>query len=472
MIKTLYEDQMKDVFLQSIKKHGRPKLKIKKGVLKNTFYICSDKEKGIFHEYIFKAEDYLIFCRKSKNKSELAFMNVNFSFLKKNKEVLIKGKPYYSLKFIKRKTYEELFHENEEVIDEWFEHFKEFCILTKFRNYFKSMKVLGKGSFAKVFMVSRLKDQRNFAVKVFNKKLIMDDDMERKCLLYEIKMMREMNNYRILKLYEIYEGENFIYCLCELYKGDNLLNAIIKKGSQPEKKGLTILLQILQGLVYLHKKTIIHRDLKPENILFKTDENLDIGIVDLGFATFEADYKSLFVRCGTPGYVAPEVLNDMPYDCKSDVYSAGIIFYIILTGKLPFNGKSHSDIVYKNSKGKINFDKLKKNDIGVDTMNLLKWMLVKDPNKRCSSFEAITHSCFNNVLSASPLIKRNGFNPSSIQDHEKITKGEKQKKLKKDIKEIPNRIEDLSPLPKTPMRNKKKKNSYFKFNNFNKLKSN
>jgi len=88
--------------------------------------------------------------------------------------------------------------------------------------------------------------------------------------------------------------------------------------------------------------------LKPENILFKKKTGINIGIVDLGFATLEKDYEALFVRCGTPGYVAPEVLNDLPYKCKSDVYSAGIITYIILTGKLPFNGKSYQHIVEKN----------------------------------------------------------------------------------------------------------------------------
>ena len=82
---------------------------------------------------------------------------------------------------------------------------------------------------------------------------------------------------------------------------------------------------------------IIHRDLKPENILFRKKNILDIGIVDLGFATLQSDYQSLFVRCGTPGYVAPEVLNDLPYDCKVDVYSAGIITYIMFVKKI--NGK-------------------------------------------------------------------------------------------------------------------------------------
>ena len=85
-------------------------------------------------------------------------MNVEFSFLRKTNDKVINNKKFFGLKFVKRKTFEELFHEKEEVIDLWYEHFKEFCVLTKFRLYFKSIKVLGKGSFAKVFKVQRFKD--------------------------------------------------------------------------------------------------------------------------------------------------------------------------------------------------------------------------------------------------------------------------------------------------------------------------
>ena len=75
----------------------------------------------------------------------------------------------------------------------------------------------------------------------------------------------------------------------------------------------------------------------------------------MGFATYEKDYDKLFKRCGTPGYVAPEILNDRPYTTKVDVFSCGIIFYILLTGKIPFNGMSYKEIVYQNMKAKIDF---------------------------------------------------------------------------------------------------------------------
>ena len=96
------------------------------------------------------------------------------------------------------------------MINEWYEVLKRYCILTKFRLYYETIKVIGKGNFAKVFLVERKSDKKQFAVKVFSKNVILNDESERKCLVYEIKMMRESNFYRVLKLHELFEGENFL----------------------------------------------------------------------------------------------------------------------------------------------------------------------------------------------------------------------------------------------------------------------
>ena len=257
-------------------------------------------------------------------------MDIANSFLKFSEPIMINKELHYGIKFIKKRAYEELFTKDKKIVEEWFEILKKYCILTKFRLYFDTVKVLGKGNFAKVYLVERKSDKKQFAVKVFDKNVIMNNEEEIKCLLYELKMMRESNFFRVLRLLELYEGEDHVYALCELYHGQNLINAIIKKGSQPEAKSLTIIMQLLEALNYLHSKKIMHRDIKPENMVFRTtQESIDIGLVDLGFATFEEDYKKLFVRCGTPGYVAPEILNDKEYDCKVDVFSAGVVFFMM-----------------------------------------------------------------------------------------------------------------------------------------------
>jgi len=352
---TLFDDEIDDVFLKPPSSVDRSSIS-KKATVEGFFQICFSLKKMNYFKYHFQLFDHYIVCKEHSESDEKAIMDIQNAFLKKTSGTTINGVKHFGLKFIKKQNYEELYHTDENVIDLWFEKLKRYCILTKFRCYFESIKVIGKGNFAKVFLVKRLTDSKEFAVKVFSKNEIMQDQLEKKCLIYEVKMMRLMNHSRVLRLYELYEGENFIYCLCELYKGSDLLNAIVKKGSQPEQKALTITMQILEGLRYMHDMRIIHRDLKPENIIFKASSDIDLGIVDLGFATHEEDYRKLFVRCGTPGYVAPEILNDKNYDCKVDVYSAGIILYMILTGRIPFNGNSYKQIVYKNMKGVIDFD--------------------------------------------------------------------------------------------------------------------
>lgn len=345
---TLFEDEIDDVFLKSFTKETRPVTKQK--TLESYFYVLSSAQKPTYFKYYFELHDHYIFCKKDPNGDEIAYMDILNAFSKITYDTKINNENHFGLKFIKKRAYEELFTPNEAIVNEWYDHLKRYCILTKFRLYFETIKVIGKGNFAKVFLVERKTDKKQFAVKVFSKNVIMGDALERKCLLYEIKMMRQMNHPRVLRLHELYEGENFIYCLCELYKGADLLNSIIKKGSQPESKALNIVLQILEALSYMHSKKIIHRDLKPENIIFKgTQDNIDIGLVDLGFATFEEDYRKLFVRCGTPGYVAPEVLNDKDYNCKADVFSAGIIFYIMFTKKSNGNYPLPWNIIQTNS---------------------------------------------------------------------------------------------------------------------------
>ena len=319
-------------------------------------------------------------------------------------------------------------------------------------------------------MVERKTNKEEFAAKIFDKNLIMSDPMEKKCLLYEISMLREMNHHRVCKLYELYEGENYIYCLNELYNGSTLLDAIIKKGFQPEKKSLKIIFQIIEGLAYMHSKNIIHRDLKPENIIFKDSDNkINLGLVDFGFATYEKDYKLLFTRCGTPGYVAPEVLNDLPYNCKADIFSCGVIFYMILTGKIPFNGNSYREIVMKNMKGDVDFNP-KSFDVFFTetTMSLLKGLLEKDPKKRLTADEALNHPAFSLIEESSPIKKGKNFN-DNFGKFSEFTGDKfnlKQNKISNNT-DIPDDLDELNSPDNSPVAHKKKQKKEFTTFNLN-----
>ncbi len=148
-------------------------------------------------------------------------------------------------------------------------------------------------------------------------------------LINEINIMRNMNHPNIIKLYEVYEGEFHIYLVLELLKGGELFDRIIKKGHYSEKDASIVIRKLLWALEYLHQKGIMHRDIKPENLILKDDNEYEIKLADFGLAEYEDKKELLFKRCGTPGYVAPEVLEDKKYDTKVDIFSAGVILYIL-----------------------------------------------------------------------------------------------------------------------------------------------
>ena len=142
--------------------------------------------------------------------------------------------------------------------------------------------------------------------------------------------MRHLDHGQIIKLYEVYESSQHIYLVLELLNGGELFNKITKKTHYSEKEACTLMKKLLSALDYLHSKGIMHRDLKLENLILKEANNdVDVKIVDFGLATILSSNDWLFKRCGTPGYVAPEILADEKYDQKVDVFSAGVILYIL-----------------------------------------------------------------------------------------------------------------------------------------------
>ena len=146
--------------------------------------------------------------------------------------------------------------------------------------------------------------------------------------------MKAMDSPFTLKLFEVYETVHSVYLVLQLVTGGELINRLSNKGKY-ELKDVRLLMQnLLRGIDHIHSKNIMHRDLKPSNILLKKENNChEIVIADFGLSVFNEESKILYKHCGTPGFVAPEVLlykKDMDfYNNKCDVFSAGAIFFIL-----------------------------------------------------------------------------------------------------------------------------------------------
>lgn len=141
--------------------------------------------------------------------------------------------------------------------------------------------------------------------------------------------MQMIDHPYIAKLYEVYEGKSHLYLVMEYIKGGDLFGRVMNVKTFKIEEICFIIKQILVALEYLHQFGIFHRDVKLQNILLCSDDKFDIKLIDFGLADFY--YKKEFVhnKCGTPGYIAPEILNDENYDTKIDIFSLGIIFYIL-----------------------------------------------------------------------------------------------------------------------------------------------
>ena len=169
----------------------------------------------------------------------------------------------------------------------------------------------------------------------------------------------------------------------ELLRGGELYDNLKRIPPLSEEKAAKIINELLNSIEYIHNLGILHRDLKPENIILREKGQLeDLVIADFGLAEYyRKDGKYLFTRCGTPGYVAPEVLQDKVYDFKVDVYSIGILLYILIVGKSPFKWQTYDDVVYLNYKGEIDYSDLK---LSPEIVDLFKLMLEPNPLKRGS----------------------------------------------------------------------------------------
>ena len=269
---------------------------------------------------------------------------------------------------------------------------KENLVIHKKNNISKEYilgKTLGKGAFAQVRLAVHKATKQNRAVKIINKKKV---DMQE--LLTEISIVSKLSHPPIMQVYEVFEDITNVYIVSEYCKGGELFEIISKKGSFSEKEACIIMEQLLSGICYSHKNGIVHRDLKPENILMEdTSHNLNIKIVDWGGATQMKQKERLHEMDGTSYYIAPEVLEG-DYDEKCDIWSCGVILYVLLCGYAPFYGDTDEDIYKQVLKGEYDFPKEEWDNVSEEAKNLVKKMIEKDTKKRITALEALQDEWF------------------------------------------------------------------------------
>ena len=254
--------------------------------------------------------------------------------------------------------------------------------------------LLGSGAFGEVWLVHHKDLDRDFAMKIIKKRKNRSND--EKDILNEIGILKKLDHPKILKVIDFYSTPKKYYIITEYCPEGELFNEIIKVGKFDEGQAAFIINQILKAVTYCHKMNIIHRDIKPENIMITNREKngcLQVKLIDFGTAKiFEKGHQeNKYV--GSSYYMAPEIIK-RKYDEKCDLWSIGVILYILLTGRPPFDGNDDDEILENVKKGVYDKWAYPFPLLSAHAKDLIFKLLQYDPKKRLSAEEAIEHPWF------------------------------------------------------------------------------
>ncbi|XP_005814355.1 calcium/calmodulin-dependent protein kinase type 1 [Xiphophorus maculatus] len=245
---------------------------------------------------------------------------------------------------------------------------------------------MGSGSFSEVYMVREKKTGQLYALKCLKKKHLTHSNLEN-----EINVLKRIKHDNVVGLEDFYESRTHYYLVMQLVSGGELFDRILDKGVYTEKDASKVIKQVLEAVSYLHKNSIVHRDLKPENLLYyNMDENAKIMVSDFGLSK-TLEHGVMSTACGTPGYVAPEVLAQKPYSKAVDCWSIGVITYILLCGYPPFFEENETRLFSKIMRAEYAFHSPFWDDISESAKDFIRNMMEKNPTKRFTTEQALRH---------------------------------------------------------------------------------
>lgn len=266
--------------------------------------------------------------------------------------------------------------------------FPEGCKTNTFRSIYQLNARLKSGSFATVCRGTHRASKKCVAVKCIQRKQLTP--AEDVAIFNEVDILCSIKHERICPIIDFFAEEECYFIVMEFMEGGDVFDRIGKLKSYNEEVARDLVFEMLTAIEYLHKNNIAHCDLKPKNLLLRSlDSDSCVVLADFGFASQVYSPNSLTKSCGTPYFVAPEILFGNGYDCKADMWSVGVILYALLSGSLPFLGTRHIDLFNSIRDGKFTFDDSIWDQVSIEAKSLVCHLLVTDPSLRYSASEAL-----------------------------------------------------------------------------------
>ncbi|XP_065282015.1 phosphorylase b kinase gamma catalytic chain, liver/testis isoform isoform X1 [Dermacentor albipictus] len=285
-------------------------------------------------------------------------------------------------------------------------------VAKEFYAKYEPKEILGRGISSTVRRCIDKETGEEFAAKIID--ISSDTDGSGPTSLYqatkrEIEVLKRVAGHPyIIELHDVFESTTFIFLVLELCRHGELFDYLTSVVALSEKKTKSIMKQLFEAVEFIHSKGIVHRDLKPENILL--DDDLNVKVTDFGFATQLAEGETLTELCGTPGYLAPELLkasmyeSSEGYDKQVDIWACGVIMYTLLVGFPPFWHRKQMVMLRNIMEGKYEFCSPEWDDITEAPKDLISKLLVVDSKKRLTASQALDHCFFKAVKRASVFV--------------------------------------------------------------------
>ena len=360
------------------------------------YKIQANKMKKIYFRLICKD---LYYYKSKDTKKHKGMHNLSGVYIKDLGIVTINEKKLYCFNIIFPSKERKYYLQNESEYIKWVESIRKVVNYSNINDLYEIKGTLGKGKFGKVKLGVHKQSGKQVAIKIINKNFLEGVDLEQ--IKSEIDILKIAKHPNIIKLYDVYENEKYIYIIMEYCLGGDLFSYIEKRNFKlSEERAAEIIHKLCTAVYFLHQYGIVHRDLKPENILMmdKTD-NADIRLVDFGLGKMLGPGEKCNDPFGTFSYVAPEVLEEKEYDFKVDLFAIGIITYLLVAGFLPFDDEnSEKEIARQTVYEPTPFPKKIWNNISPEAKMFVDNLLSKDPDKRMNLGEVLQHKWFGKFI--------------------------------------------------------------------------
>ena len=262
------------------------------------------------------------------------------------------------------------------------------CSVSTTLDHYRITKIIGKGSFGIVYLAIHLLTGFYVAIKTIEKRYIQDEYSRRK-VLQEIEILRLINHPNVNQLLEIFEDDECVFMVLEYASNGDLLSFIKRKGRISEDVARRLFVQVVDGLRHCHSKQILHRDVKPDNILL--DQDFNVKLCDFGVSRFIVAGELINEQCGTPAYIAPEIIHNEGYEgFYADIWSLGVSLYAAVTGSIPFLANNLEELHKAIFSCQYTFPEY----LTPECQDVIRKMIVLDPYSRISIAEIRSHEWF------------------------------------------------------------------------------